>query len=65
MGYDMDGLGQESRNPIANALALPLSCTKPSIWSEENNAQQTHVQYCIQYDINKVAHKVRFWTHKR
>ena len=27
----MDGLMQERRNSIANALELPLSCTKPSI----------------------------------
>ena len=29
----IDGLMQERRNSIANALELRLSCTKPSIWS--------------------------------
>ena len=28
----IDGLVQERHNPIANALELRLSCTKPSIW---------------------------------
>ena len=28
----IDGLVQERRNPIANALELRLSCTNPSIW---------------------------------
>ena len=28
----IDGLVQERRNPIANALVLRLSCTNPSIY---------------------------------
>ena len=31
MAY-IDGLVQERRNSIANALELRLSCTNPSIW---------------------------------
>ena len=27
-----DGLGQERRNSIANAVELRLSCTNPSMW---------------------------------
>ena len=30
--YQIDGLVQERRNSIANALELRLSCTNPSIW---------------------------------
>ena len=29
---DIDGLVQERRNSIANALELRLTCTKPPIW---------------------------------
>ena len=29
---DLDGLMQERRNSIANALELRLSCTNPSKW---------------------------------
>ena len=29
---DIDGLVQDGRNSIANALELSLSCTNPSIW---------------------------------
>ena len=29
--HDIDGLVQDCRNPIANALELLQSCTKPSI----------------------------------
>ena len=29
---NIDGLGPERRNSIANALELRLSCTNPSIW---------------------------------
>ena len=29
----IDGLMQEKRNSIANALELRLSCTNPSIWA--------------------------------
>ena len=32
-GSHIDGLMQERRNSIANALGLRLSCTNPSIWS--------------------------------
>ena len=32
--YDFDGLVQERRNSIANALELHLSCTNPSTSSE-------------------------------
>ena len=31
--FDIDGLVQERRNSIANALELHLSCTNPWIWS--------------------------------
>ena len=30
--HDIDGLAQERRNSIANALKLRLSCTKPLTW---------------------------------
>ena len=30
--YELDGLVQERRNSISNALELPLSCTNPSKW---------------------------------
>ena len=40
MGYSADGLVQERRNPIANALELRLSCTKPLLsdwtWQVDN-----------------------------
>ena len=32
LGWDIDGLVQERRSSIANALELHLSCTNPSIW---------------------------------
>ena len=35
----IDGLVQERRNSIANALELRLSCTGPSIWYEEDGRQ--------------------------
>ena len=34
----IDGLVQERRNSIANALGLHLSCTKPSIFSISYNS---------------------------
>ena len=34
----LDGLVQERRNSIANALELRLFCTKPSIWSASGYA---------------------------
>ena len=36
-GLHIDGLMQERRNFIANALELRLSCTYPSIWYEEHH----------------------------
>ena len=33
---DIDGLMQERRNSIANALELRLSCIDPSIWYHPN-----------------------------
>ena len=33
---DIDGLVQERRNSIANALELRLSCNNPSIWCHRN-----------------------------
>ena len=35
----IDGLVQERRNSIANALELRLSCTNPSIWSNSGDFQ--------------------------
>ena len=34
-----DGLVQELRNSIANALKLCLSCTNPSIYGSDNDIQ--------------------------
>ena len=50
---NMDGLVQERRNSIANALELHLSCTNPSIWFD--------VAYHI---TNKVRARIRVCTHK-
>ena len=35
-GVHFDGVVQERHNSIANALALHLSCTNPSIWLHHN-----------------------------
>ena len=37
MIYYIDGLVQERRNSIANALELCLSCTNPSICDKSHN----------------------------
>ena len=43
--YDINGLVQERRNSIANALELRLSCTKPSIrliFSKKIHSRYSH-----------------------
>ena len=54
MGY-IDGLVQERRNSIANALELHLSCTNPSIcsWSVMHD------------DVIKWKHFLRYWPFVR
>ena len=39
---NIDGLVQEWRNPIANALELRLSCTTPLIWNTEQALKREH-----------------------
>ena len=48
-----DGLMQERRNSIANALELHLSCTKPSIWGVIFTA--THFDGLMQERRNSIA----------
>ena len=45
---DIDGLVQDRSNSIANALELPQSCTKPSIYSQYNATQNNTVFYISQ-----------------
>ena len=45
---DIDGLVQDRSNSIANALELPQSRTKPSIYSQYNATQNNTVLYISQ-----------------
>ena len=44
---DIDGLVQERRNSIANALELRHSCTNPSIYNHEKSAQKVGISYAM------------------
>ena len=53
---DIDGIVQERRNSIANALEIRLSCTNLSIWYSPHymyptNPINKHEQLCIVYNI--------------
>ena len=45
---NIDGLVQERRNSIANALGLRLFCTKPSIWVRSRNCGCLVTWFCYQ-----------------
>ena len=57
----MDGLMQERRNSIANALELSLSCTNPSIFCVKKGNQgmnmqlQSIVYYALQLFTNTLV----------
>ena len=48
--YDVDGLVQERRNPIANTLELSFSCTNPSTFSYcYPRRDALNVQFHVEY----------------
>ena len=49
VGAYVDGLVQERRNSIANAVELRLSCINPSIWGlgRQKQEYQTGISNCI------------------
>ena len=58
--HNLDGLVQERRNSIANALELCLTYTNPSIGSVENISQKLTIQYqefTISYMTGREYHR--------
>ena len=48
---NIDGLVQERRNSSALALELHLSCTNPSILTQQSKSQQNHACMCILFGM--------------
>ena len=51
--YEVDGLVQERRNSISNALELRLSCTNPSKWKHFLHAD---------FHVTLMVARTTFWT---
>ena len=54
--YEVDGLVQERRNSISNALELRLSCTNPSKWKHFLHAD---------FHVSLMVARTTFWTNTR
>ena len=54
--YEVDGLVQERRNSISNALELRLSCTNPSKWKRFLHAD---------FHVSLMVARTTFWTNTR
>ena len=54
--YEVDGLVQERRNSISNALELRLSCTNPSKWKHFLHAD---------FHVSLMFARTTFWTNTR
>ena len=54
--YEVDGLVQERRISISNALKLRLSCTNPSKWKHLLHAD---------FHVSLMVARTKFWTNTR
>ena len=54
--YEVDGLLQERRNSVSNALELCLSCTNPSKWKHFLHAD---------FHVSLMIARTTFWTNTR